>query len=88
MTAAVYVSFPVSPDAYPANPDWHAQLCFFVFQALRQRFGDRVVFYPWDTPPPLRSADALVTFLPHPALVHHFFRETAAQVSVRMLARF
>jgi hypothetical protein len=70
MTAAVYVSFPVSPDAYPANPDWHAQLCFFVFQALRQRFGDRVVFYPWETPPPLRSADALVTFLPHPALVH------------------
>jgi hypothetical protein len=70
MTAAVYVSFPASPDAYPANPHWHAQLCFFVFQALRQRFGDRVVYCPWDTPPPLSGSDALVTFLPHPALVH------------------
>lgn len=68
MTARVYVSFPAPPDAYPADPHWHAQLCRFVFTALTERFGARVVFTPWGTPPPLRGPDALVTFLPHPAL--------------------
>ncbi len=68
MTALVHVSFPASPDAYPANRHWHAQLCSFVFAALTRRFGDRVVFSAWGTAPTLRDGDALVTFLPHPAL--------------------
>lgn len=68
MTAKVYVSFPAPPDAYPANPHWHAQLCRFIFTALARRLGDRVTFSPWGSLPPLRGADALVTFLPHPAL--------------------
>lgn len=70
MTAAVHVSFPAAPDAYPANRHWHAQLCSFVFKALERRFGARVSFSPWNAAPPLRGGDALVTFLPHPALAH------------------
>jgi hypothetical protein len=68
MTTTVHVSFPAAPDAYPAEPHWHAQLCSFIFKALQARFGERVAFCPWDRMPPLRAADALVTFLPHPAL--------------------
>lgn len=66
--ATIHVSFPAAPDAYPANPHWHAQLCHFIFAALARRFGDRAVFTPWGRTPPLRGTDALVTFLPHPAL--------------------
>ncbi len=68
MTAAVQVSFPARPDAYPANRHWHAQLCGFLFKALVRRFGDRVTFSPWDAVPDLRGQDAFVSFLPHPAL--------------------
>lgn len=67
--AEILVSFPQPPDVYPKRRHWHAQISRFVTGALRERFGERVRFVPWEAELEPSGSDALATFLPHPTLV-------------------
>ena len=65
MADKIYVTFVNKPDDYLTNHNANPAISHFVYHAIKEKFGDRVVSASWTDDLPLSGNDLLVTILPN-----------------------